>query len=103
MLSQWFFSYIHAYVMGHSESVTGISGISLNSKGLMVSGHGSRAGHRNCPKNLRLPKYTDMTINWKALDEHFLIVLLAFRFFSGGNHFLKEIKGPGHLNDDNEK
>jgi hypothetical protein len=38
-----------------------------------------RVGHRNCPKNLRLSKYTDMTIHWKALEEHFLMVLV-FRF-----------------------
>jgi hypothetical protein len=26
-----------------------------------------RAGHRNCPKNIRLSKHTDMTIHWKAI------------------------------------
>jgi hypothetical protein len=33
-----------------------------------------RAGHRNCRKNLRLSKRTDMTIHWKALEEHFLMI-----------------------------
>jgi hypothetical protein len=39
-------------------------------------------GHRNCPKHLRLSKHTDMTIRWKALEEHFLVVvaLVAFQF-----------------------
>jgi hypothetical protein len=34
----------------------------------------TKARHRNCPKNLRLSKPTDMTILWKALEEHFLMV-----------------------------
>jgi hypothetical protein len=40
-------------------------------------------------KNLRLSKPTDMTIHWKALREHFLMVPLAFRFnqFQGENAF----------------
>jgi hypothetical protein len=44
-----------------------------------------RAGHRNCPKNLGLSKPTDLTIHWKALDEHLLTVHvpLVFHF----NHF----------------
>jgi hypothetical protein len=42
-----------------------------------------RAGHRNCPKRLRLLKHTDMTIHWKALEEHLLMVPLVFLF----NHF----------------
>jgi hypothetical protein len=42
--------------------------------------------HRNCPKNLRLSKPTDMTIHWKDLEEHFLMVALVFRF----NHFRGE-------------
>jgi hypothetical protein len=32
------------------------------------------AGHRNRPKNQRLSKPTDMTIHWKALEEHYLMV-----------------------------
>jgi hypothetical protein len=47
--------------------------------------HGAKTiGHRNSPKHLRLSKPTDMTIHWKALEEHFLMVPLVFRF----NHFL---------------
>jgi hypothetical protein len=38
------------------------------------------------PKKLRLSEYTDMTIHWKELVEHFLMVPLVFRF----NHFLGE-------------
>jgi hypothetical protein len=37
-------------------------------------------------KHLRLSKHTDMTIHWKGLEEHFLMVPLVFRFnhaFSG--------------------
>jgi hypothetical protein len=30
------------------------------------------------PKKLRLSKPTDMTIHWKALEEHFLMVPLVF-------------------------
>jgi hypothetical protein len=37
-------------------------------------------GHINCPKKGRLSKPTDMTIHWKALEEHFLMVPLVFRF-----------------------
>jgi hypothetical protein len=36
-------------------------------------------------KKLRLSKHTDMTIHWKAHEEHFLISL-AFRF----NHYRKK-------------
>jgi hypothetical protein len=45
--------------------------------------------HRNCQTNLRLWKLTDMTIHWKALEEHFLMVPLVFRFyhFRGKNAF----------------
>jgi hypothetical protein len=57
--------------------------ISLRSNGYFYHQERSpRAGHRNCPKNLRFSKRTDMTIHWKAL-EHFLTVPLVFRF----NHF----------------
>jgi hypothetical protein len=31
---------------------------------------------RNCQNNLRLSKHADMTIHWKALEEHFLSVLI---------------------------
>jgi hypothetical protein len=31
-------------------------------------------------KNLRLSKPTDMTIHWKGVEEHFLMVPLVFRF-----------------------
>jgi hypothetical protein len=34
----------------------------------------------------RLLKHTDMTIHWKALEEHFLMVPLVFQF----NHFWGE-------------
>jgi hypothetical protein len=37
------------------------------------------------PKILRLLKHTNMTIHWKALEEHFLIEPLVFHF----NHFWK--------------
>jgi hypothetical protein len=30
--------------------------------------------HQNCPNKLRLSKHTDMTIHWKVLQEHFLMV-----------------------------
>jgi hypothetical protein len=36
-------------------------------------------------KNLRLSKHTDMTIHWKAFEEHFLMVPLVFL---GKIHFL---------------
>jgi hypothetical protein len=35
------------------------------------------------PQNLRLSKHTDMTIHWKGLEGHFLMVPLVFQF----NHF----------------
>jgi hypothetical protein len=43
----------------------------------------------SCRKHLRLSKYTDMTIHWKALEEHFLMVPL----FLFGNAF-SELKTP---------
>jgi hypothetical protein len=53
----------------------------------------ARAGHRNCPRHLRLSKHIDMTIHWKALEAHFLMVHvpLVFRFkhFQRKNTFLK--------------
>jgi hypothetical protein len=39
----------------------------------------SKGGTQKLPKNLRLSKRTDMTIHWKALEEHFLMVLFVFR------------------------
>jgi hypothetical protein len=44
--------------------------------GLMVTS--VKAGHRNCPKNLRLSEPTAMTIHWNVLEERFLIVPLMF-------------------------
>jgi hypothetical protein len=37
------------------------------------------------PKILRFSKHTDMTIHWKALEDHFLMVQLVFWF----THFCK--------------
>jgi hypothetical protein len=37
-------------------------------------------------KNVRLSIHTDMTIDWKALEEHVLMVPVVFQF----NHFLGE-------------
>jgi hypothetical protein len=37
-----------------------------------------RAGHTNCPKNLRMSKSTEMPFHRKALEEHFLMVPLVF-------------------------
>jgi hypothetical protein len=59
-------------------------------------------GHRNCPKNLRLSKHTDMTIHWKAIEEHFLIVYtISIHPFSGENpfsEFYPKILSPLELN-----
>jgi hypothetical protein len=43
------------------------------------------------PKNLRLSKLTHMTIHWKALEQHFLMVPLVFWFthFWGKNIFFE--------------
>jgi hypothetical protein len=47
----------------------------------MVTNYVTKGGiHRNFPKQLRLSKHTDMTIHWKALEEHFLVVRLVFGF-----------------------
>jgi hypothetical protein len=35
-----------------------------------------RVGQRNSPKKLRLSNPTDMTIHWKGLEEHFLLIPL---------------------------
>jgi hypothetical protein len=37
-------------------------------------------GYRNSPKDSRLLKHTDMTIHWKALEEHFLMVPLVLQY-----------------------
>jgi hypothetical protein len=42
-------------------------------------GHDGR-DTENCPNNLRLLEPTDMTIHWKALGKHFLMVPLVFQF-----------------------
>jgi hypothetical protein len=34
----------------------------------------------DCPKKLRLLKPTNVTIHWKALEEHFLMAPLVFLF-----------------------
>jgi hypothetical protein len=42
-------------------------------------------------KKIGVSKHTNMTIHWKALEEHFLMVPLVFRFnhFQGENAFSK--------------
>jgi hypothetical protein len=49
----------------------------------------TEGGTQTCPKYLRLSKYTDMTIHWKARKDHFPMVPLVFRlnYFQGGNIF----------------
>jgi hypothetical protein len=49
-----------------------------------------RAAHTNCQYILRLSKPTDMTIHWKTLEAHFLMVPLVFdsTFYGGKMHFL---------------
>jgi hypothetical protein len=43
------------------------------------------------PAILRLSKYIDMTIHWKALEEHFLMVPLVFLYnLFQGECFLKK-------------
>jgi hypothetical protein len=39
------------------------------------------------PKDLRLQQHSDLTIHWKALKEHFLMVPLdlGFTYFQGEN------------------
>jgi hypothetical protein len=44
----------------------------------------TKGGTQKLPQNVRLSKQTDMTIHWKALEEHFMMVPFIFRF----NHFL---------------
>jgi hypothetical protein len=47
-----------------------------------------RLEHRNCQQNLRLSKHTDVTIHWKAIQKHFLMVRLVFRFTHFRPYFL---------------
>jgi hypothetical protein len=49
----------------------------------------NKGGTQKLPNKFRLSKHTDMTIHWKALEEHFLMVPLLFRFshFQGENPF----------------
>jgi hypothetical protein len=53
-------------------------------QGLMATS-GTKGGTQKLPQILLKP--TDMTIHWKALEEHFLMVPLVFRFshFQGKN------------------
>jgi hypothetical protein len=39
-----------------------------------------RVENRNYPKDIRLSKTTDMTIHWKTLEKHFLMVPLVVQF-----------------------
>jgi hypothetical protein len=59
---------------------------------LMVTSVTKAGGTQKLPKGIKSPllKPTDMTIHWKALEEHFLMVPLVFRFthFRGEMHFL---------------
>jgi hypothetical protein len=50
----------------------------------------AKGGTQKLPKNIRLLKDIDMTIHWKCLEEHFMMVPLVFRFnhFRGKIHFL---------------
>jgi hypothetical protein len=58
-------------------------------KGLMVTSVTKGGGTQKLPKQLlkKLSKHTDMTIYWKALEEHFLMVPLVFQFIFGENAF----------------
>jgi hypothetical protein len=38
----------------------------------------TKGGTQKLPTNLRLSKHTDMTIHWKALEEHLLMEPLSF-------------------------
>jgi hypothetical protein len=68
----------------------------------MVSSLTSGAGHRNCPKNVRLSKPTDTTIHRKALEENSLMVPLVYRInhFSGGNAFSEFLPKTHQLKED---
>jgi hypothetical protein len=39
--------------------------------------------------NLRFPKHTGLTIHWKVLEEHFLMLPLVYFRGREGTHFLK--------------
>jgi hypothetical protein len=55
---------------------------------LSLSGLMATCGRQKLRKEiLRLSQHTDMTIRWKALEEHFLMVPLAFQFTIFGNAF----------------
>jgi hypothetical protein len=54
-----------------------------------------RVGHRNCSKK-RLSQPTDMTIHWKALEEHFLVVPLV-QFSAGKCIFWVFLRKPQSL------
>jgi hypothetical protein len=45
--------------------------------------------HRICQKNSKIPKPIDMTIHWKALEEHFLmaVTVLSCIQFEGSQQF----------------
>jgi mannitol-1-phosphate/altronate dehydrogenase len=60
----------------------------------------TKGGTQKMPKEFRLSKPTDMTIHWKALEEHFLMVALIFRFnqFRGENVFSQEASVLEELN-----
>jgi hypothetical protein len=67
------------------------SGVNSHSDGDFC--HQRRDTEIGCTTKLRLSKPTDMTIHWKALDEHFLVVPLVFWF----NHFRGENSpAPSH-------
>jgi hypothetical protein len=42
----------------------------------------TKGGHRNWPPKLRLSNHTDMTIHWKGIEEHFLMVPFVFLFMT---------------------
>jgi hypothetical protein len=52
----------------------------------------------NCPKYLRLSEPINMTIQWEALEEHFLMVPLVFQFnYFQGNAFSEFFAKKHHL------
>jgi hypothetical protein len=57
----------------------------------------TEGGTQKLPKRVRLSKHTDVTIHWKALEKHFLMVPLIFQFNywwgrGDGLHFLKYLQ-----------
>jgi hypothetical protein len=56
--------------------------IFVNSEGLMATSV-TKGGTQKLPKYLRSSKPTDMTIHWKALEEHFLTVPFIVVFWGG--------------------